>query len=137
MQDHCLVRSSMRHAPASCRLQRLARTNDIAQEGSMTMHVLDRPGIARRVSKTFAPIAAVAAALAGMTAFALPAGAATVLPAATTALPSTTYSVSTVLSGKKLHHSYTKVGSSAEFSEPLTKPDDITRVGSDLFTAFQ
>ena len=27
----------------------------------MTMHVLDRPGIARRVSKTFAPIAAVAA----------------------------------------------------------------------------
>jgi hypothetical protein len=103
----------------------------------MTMHVLDRPGIARRVSKTFAPIAAVAAALAGMTAFALPAGAATALPAATTALPSTTYSVSTVLSGKKLHHSYTKVGSSAEFSEPLTKPDDITRVGSDLFTAFQ
>ena len=103
----------------------------------MTMHVLDRPGIARRVSKTFAPIAAVAAALAGMTAFALPAGAATALPAATTALPSTTYSESTVLSGKKLHHSYTKVGSSAEFSEPLTKPDDITRVGSDLFTAFQ
>ncbi len=103
----------------------------------MTMHVLDRPGIARRVSKTFAPIAAVAAALAGMTAFALPAGAASVLPAATTALPSTTYSVSTVLSGKTLHHSYTKAGSSAEFSEPLTKPDDITRVGSDLFTAFQ
>jgi hypothetical protein len=96
----------------------------------MTMHVLDRPGIARRVSKTCAPIAAVAAVVAGLTAFALPAGAAT-------ALPSTTYSVTTVLSGKTLHHQYTKTGSSAEFSEPLTKPDDITRVGGDLFTAFQ
>jgi hypothetical protein len=95
----------------------------------MTMHVLDRPGIARRVSKTFAPIAAVAAVLAGMTAFALPAGA--------VVLPTTTYTVSTVLSGKALHHWYTKVGSNAKFSEPLTKPDDITRVGGHLFTVFQ
>src|ERR1700740_3318958 len=52
MHDHCLVRSSMRYAVASCTLQRPARTNDIAHEGSMTMHVLDRPGIARRVAKT-------------------------------------------------------------------------------------
>ncbi len=40
----------------------------------MTMHVLDRPGIARRVAKTYAAIGAVAAVLVGMTAFALPAG---------------------------------------------------------------
>ena len=46
----------------------------------MTMHVLDRPGIARRVAKTFAAIGAVAAVLAGMTAFALPAGAKTRQP---------------------------------------------------------
>jgi hypothetical protein len=97
----------------------------------MTMHALDRPGIARRVAKTFAAIGAVAAVLAGMTAFALPAGAKTDQPA------TPTYNVVTILSGKSLHHTYTKPGSSKRYSEPLASPDDITRIGGDLFTAFQ
>ena len=96
----------------------------------MTMHVLGRPGIARRVAKTFAAVGAVAAVLAGMTAFARPAGAKTIPP-------TPTYNVHTILSGTALHHWYLKAGSSARFSEPLTKPDDITRIGGDLFTAFQ
>src|SRR5580692_2948321 len=128
MHDHCLVRSSMRYAMASGTLQKPARTNDIAQEGSMTMHVLHRPGIARRVAKTFATIGAVAAVLAGLTAFSLPASAKTNDP---------TYTVRTILSGKSLHHWYFKAGSNKRHSEPLTQPDDITRIGNDLFTAFQ
>jgi hypothetical protein len=98
----------------------------------MTMHVLYRPGIARRVTQTLAAIGAVAAVLVGMTAFARPAGA---TAGQLTLTP--TYTVSTILSGQSLHHTYTKAGSSALFSEPLTKPDDITRIGGDLFTAFQ
>src|SRR6516225_4605545 len=128
MQDHCLVRSSMRHAITSCTLHRPARTNDIAQEGSMTMHVPGRPGIARRLAKIFAAVGTVAAVLAGMTASALPAG-------ATTHQPIPTYTVRTILSGKSLRHWYTKAGSTVRHSEPLTKPDDITRIGGDLFTA--
>jgi hypothetical protein len=96
----------------------------------MTMHVLDRPGIARRVAKTFAAIGAVAAVLAGMTAFARPAG-------ANTHQPTPTYTVRTILSGKNLHHWYTKAGSRVRHSERLAGPDDITRIGNDLFTAFQ
>jgi len=96
----------------------------------MTMRVLDRPGIARYVAKTFAALGAVAAVLVGMTAFALPAG-------AKADQPMPTYSVRTILSGTTLHHRYLKTGSSALFSEPLTQPDDITRIGGDLFTAFQ
>ncbi len=94
----------------------------------MTMHVLDRPGIARHVAKTFAGIGAVAAVLAGMTAFSLPASAKTDNPA---------YNVRTILSGKSLHHWYTKAGSKKRHSEPLTQPDDITRIGNHLFTGFQ
>jgi len=94
----------------------------------MTMHVLDRPGIARRVAKTFATIGAVAAVLAGLTAFSLPASAKTNNP---------TYNVRTILSGKSLHHWYYKAGSKKRHSEPLTLPDDITRIGNDLFTGFQ
>ena len=94
----------------------------------MTMHVLDRPGIARRVAKTFATIGAVAAVLAGLTAFSLPASAKTNNP---------TYNVRTILSGKTLHHWYFKAGSKKRHSEPLTQPDDITRIGNDLFAGFQ
>ena len=96
----------------------------------MTMHVLGRPGIARRLAKMFAAVGAVAAVLVGMTAFALPAG-------ATTRYPTPTYNVRTILSGKSLHHRYTKAGSKVRRSEPLTQPDDITRIGNDLFTGFQ
>jgi hypothetical protein len=91
----------------------------------MTMH--DRPGIARRVAKPFAAIGAVAAVLAGMSAFASPAD----------AKGAPVYTVRTILSGKSLHHSYTKAGSKTLHSEPLTQPDDITRLGDHLFTAFQ
>ena len=96
----------------------------------MTMHGIGRPSVARRLAKTFAAAGAVAAVLVGMTAFALPAG-------AKTHQPTPTYTVRTILSGKSLHHWYTKAGSKVRHSEPLTKPDDITRIGGDLFTAFQ
>jgi hypothetical protein len=96
----------------------------------MTMHVQGRPGIARRLAKMFATVGAVAAVLVGMTAFALPA-------AAQADQPTPTYNVRTILSGKSLHHWYTKAGSRVRHSEPLTQPDDITRIGGDLFTAFQ
>jgi hypothetical protein len=94
----------------------------------MTMQVHDRPGIARRVTKTFAAIGAVAAVLAGMTAFSLPASA---------KINNPTYNVRTILSGKSLHHWYFKAGSKNRHSEPLTQPDDITRIGKDLFVGFQ
>jgi hypothetical protein len=93
----------------------------------MTMDVHDKPGIARRVTKTFAAIGAVTAVLAGMTAFSVPASAKT----------NPTYNVRTILSGKNLHHWYYKAGSNKRHSEPLTQPDDITRIGNDLFTGFQ
>ena len=95
------------------------------------MHVLDRPGIARRIARPFATVGAVAAVLAGMTAFALPAGAQTQRAAAPT------YSVRTILSGKSLHHWYTKAGSSKRYSEALSSPDDITMLDGHLFTGFQ
>jgi hypothetical protein len=96
----------------------------------MTMHALNRPGIARRVVRTFAAIGAVAAVLVSMTAFASPAS-------ATTLQPAPAYNVKTILSGKSLHHWYTKARSRVRHSEPLSQPDDITRIGKDLFTAFQ
>ena len=94
----------------------------------MTMHVLDRPGIAGTSQRRSPAIGAVAAVLAGMTAFSLPASAKTDNP---------TYNVRTILSGKSLHHWYTKAGSKQQHSEPLTQPDDITRIGNHLFTGFQ
>jgi len=94
------------------------------------MHVLGRPGIARHVAKTFAAIGAVAAVLVGMAASALPA-------AAKTKQSTPTYHVHVILSGLSLHHHYTKAGSNKWYSEPLTQPDDITRIGNDLFTTFQ
>ena len=98
----------------------------------MTMHVLGRPGVARRRATMFATVGAVAVVLVGMTAFALPAAAKTYWPT-----PKPTYTARTILSGKSLRHWYTKAGSKVRHSEPLTKPDDITRIGGDLFTAFQ
>jgi hypothetical protein len=82
------------------------------------------------MAKPFAAVGAVAAVLAGMTAFALPA-------AATVHQPDPAYKVTTILSGKSLHHWYLKAGSKVWHSEPLTKPDDITRMDGYLFTAFQ
>ena len=42
-----------------------------------------------------------------------------------------------ILSGQSLHHWYTKAGSRKRYCEALTKPDDITMLGGDLFTGFQ
>ncbi len=92
------------------------------------MQVFDRHGIAGRAARTLAAAGAVMAVLLGMVAFALPAGAKTVTPA---------YRVIQILSGKSLHHWYTKAGSSKRYSEPLADPDDITRIGGYLFTGFQ
>jgi hypothetical protein len=94
------------------------------------MYVLRRPSVARHVAKIFAAVGAVAAVLVGLTALALPAS-------AKTRQPTPTYNVRLILSGKSLHHVYTKAGSRTLHSEPLTDPDDITRIGKDLFTAFQ
>ena len=92
------------------------------------MHVLERPGIARHVAKLFASVGAVVTVLAGLVMWAHPAAAKTQNP---------TYAVSVVLSGKSLHHTYTKAGSAKQYSETLSSPDDITRLDGHLFTAFQ
>jgi hypothetical protein len=94
------------------------------------MHMLGRPGIGRRPGTLFAALGAVAAVLVGMTAFALPAS-------AKVQWPTPTYTVRVILSGKSLHHWYTKAGSRKRYSEPLADPDDVTRFGNDLFTTFQ
>src|SRR5271170_6622060 len=130
MHDHCLVGQLCATLSAVVRYRGRLELTTSHKKGSMTMHVLNRPGIARRVVKTFAAIGAVAAVLVGMTAFARPAGAAT-------HQPTPTYTVRTILSGKSLHHWYTKTGSKVRHSEPLADPDDITRIGNHLFTGFQ
>ncbi len=43
----------------------------------------------------------------------------------------------TILAGSSLTHSFTVAGASTPTSEPLTKPDDITRLGRDIFVGFQ
>jgi hypothetical protein len=92
------------------------------------MHVPHSIGIARRAAKTLAAVGAVMAVLLGMAVSALPASAATDWPA---------YNVRVILSGKSLHHWYTRAGSRVWHREPLAQPDDITRIGGDLFTTFQ
>jgi hypothetical protein len=94
------------------------------------MRMLGRPGIGRCLARLFAAVGAVAAVLIGMTAFALPAG-------AKVHQPTPTYNVRVILSGKSLHHWFTKAGSHKRHYETLADPDDITRIGNDLFTAFQ
>jgi hypothetical protein len=92
------------------------------------MQVTDRPGIARRIGRPFAALGAVAAVLAGVITFALPAAAKASAP---------TYDVHAILSGKSLHHWYTKAGSKVRHSEALADPDDITKLDGYLLTAFQ
>src|ERR1700722_19529212 len=43
----------------------------------------------------------------------------------------------TVLTGSSLTHTVTAAGASAVSSQPLTNPDDITRLGRDIFVGFQ
>ena len=47
------------------------------------------------------------------------------------------YTVTRILSGMALAHSFTPLGSSARRTEPLTQPDDITVLGRHVFVAFQ
>src|SRR5579862_9675537 len=49
--------------------------------------------------------------------------------------PISTLTVSPVLSGTSLSHTFTKTGTPT--AEPLTKPDDLTQLGGDLFVNFQ
>ena len=50
---------------------------------------------------------------------------------------SSTFQVSTVLSGAALHHSFVSGTSTTPTSEKLSKPDDVTKLGDSLFTGFQ
>jgi len=43
----------------------------------------------------------------------------------------------TILAGGSLSHTFTVGGAATPASEPLTKPDDITRLGQDIFVGFQ
>ena len=43
----------------------------------------------------------------------------------------------TILSGSSLTHTFTAAGTTTTSSEPLSDPDDITRLGSDIFVGFQ
>jgi hypothetical protein len=42
-----------------------------------------------------------------------------------------------IVAGSSLHHTFTPVGTAGTATEPLTKPDDITRLGDELFVGFQ
>ncbi|HUY16393.1 MAG TPA: hypothetical protein VMV11_02400, partial [Acidimicrobiales bacterium] len=48
-----------------------------------------------------------------------------------------TFQASQILKGSSLQHSYTPAGSSTSKIEALSKPDDITQLGDNLFVAFQ
>jgi hypothetical protein len=45
--------------------------------------------------------------------------------------------VTTILSGNSLSHSFTPADATSPQTEPLSKPDDITRLGDDIFVGFQ
>jgi hypothetical protein len=47
------------------------------------------------------------------------------------------FHVSEILLGGSLHHMFTPTGSTVAKTEPLSNPDDITRLGDDLFVGFQ
>ncbi len=84
--------------------------------------------ITRRAAKALTAVGAVMAVLLAMAVLALPASAKTTRP---------TYDVRQILSGQSLRHWYTKAGSSKWYRERLTKPDDITTLGGELFVTFQ
>jgi hypothetical protein len=48
-----------------------------------------------------------------------------------------TFEVRQILSGMSLWHSFTPAGTTTLKTEPLSDPDDITRLGDDLFVGFQ
>jgi hypothetical protein len=46
-------------------------------------------------------------------------------------------SAQTILAGSTLTHTFTVAGAASPTSEPLSKPDDITELGQDIFVGFQ
>ena len=84
--------------------------------------------VTRRVVRIMTAAGAVASLVLGTMVFAFPASAHTGGPP---------YYVRQILSGQSLHHRYTKAGSHKKHRESLTQPDDITRIGGNLFTGFQ
>ena len=81
-------------------------------------------------------VAAASAALASM-ALASMALAGPALAAATTAQVKPVFQVEQILNGMTLRHSFVPSGGSKPQTETLASPDDITVLGSHLFTAFQ
>ena len=91
------------------------------------MHKAGERALTRSALRTVAAAAAAVSVVLGMVVLAVPAGA--------HATPA--YHVRQIISGKNLHHWYTRAGSSAKHREELTQPDDITMTGGNLFTGFQ
>jgi hypothetical protein len=91
---------------------------------------MQRAGVSaltRGAIRTMAVAGAAVSVVLGLVVLALPASAQT-QPA---------YHVRQVISGKSLHHWYTRAGSRVKHREALTQPDDITMAGGNLFTGFQ
>ncbi len=59
------------------------------------------------------------------------------LNVATASATDGSFHVSQILLGSSLHHTYTVTGSATAHSETLSKPDDISRWGDELFVGFQ
>lgn len=89
----------------------------------------------KRNARAFAAAAvAGAGVLAAAGAFAAPASAQTASAGTASA---TRLHVQRIAYGAKLHHSFRPGGSGAARTGPLTSPDDITRLGQDIFVNFQ
>jgi len=81
---------------------------------------------ARRAATAFAAMAVPASLVLAGTAATASSGGAHAQPG---------FTVTQIVNGMKLHHSYTVSGTRK--TEPLADPDDLTHFGDDLFTAFQ
>ena len=81
---------------------------------------------ARRAATAFAAMAVPASLVLAGTAATASSGGAHAQPG---------FTVTQIVNGMKLHHSYTVSGTTK--TEPLADPDDLTHFGDDLFTAFQ
>jgi hypothetical protein len=75
--------------------------------------------------------------LAAAAAFAAPARAQTAAAGQASAAPDRPLQVTRIAYGGKLHHAFRPNGTGAWRTEPLTKPDDITQLGRDIFVNFQ
>jgi hypothetical protein len=92
------------------------------------MYEVAGSAVTRRVMKILAAVGVVTSVVLGTVVLAWPASARAGAPS---------YDVRQVLSGKSLHHWYTRAGSHTPQKEALTQPDDITMIGGNLFTGFQ